>query len=370
VIETLFITTTRADYGILSNLIKIFHHNNEVFKILVSGTHLNEEYGLSLSEIKMDYSSYLLTVDILSGKVPLWDEIKNIYNEFPQILKELNPKKVIVLGDRYEIFHITSICLFLNIPIVHFHGGELSEGAIDDILRHSITKMSNLHFVSSNVHKLRVMQLGEDENSVFNFGSMSVNNIVDNFSNSNLTLEEYYNRDKIIVIYHPTTKSDMYINIFELIMKIKKTSDKKVLVFTPNNDPGRDLIYSQINQLEDVTIIKNLNYSQYLNILSSAYCIVGNSSSGIIEAPALRVPTINIGERQKNRTQLRSIINCKNIDEIKDALDIIGSSEFANEIINMTIPLYVKDGNYKIYDTLKKFEFTLQKKFWDMEIGK
>lgn len=362
----LFITTSRADYGILSCLIKIFQKNNENYGILVTGTHLSQKYGYSLASIQSDNVNIVDVIDIGSGKIEIYDEIQNIYKFLPSSLEKIQPKVIIILGDRYEMIPVAHIANLMHIPIIHFHGGEITHGAFDESFRHSLTKLSHMHFTSHLEYKERVIQLGENPINVYNYGSLSVNDIVSTYATLKLSKQKYLSRKNIIIIYHPVTNEEDDFSIIDLVFLMQSLSNKTLYFFTPNNDPGRDEIYDDLKSIKNLELVDNLTRSEYLTLLSNAYFIIGNSSSGIIEAPAFRVPTINIGNRQSGRLTSASIINCANIREIADAIEIISSSNFIAKVISMEIPYYKVNGNYKIYLEIKNnFPKSTKKYFYD-----
>lgn len=362
---TIFITTTRADFGILNHLISIYHYHNKDYGIIASGIHLNKEYGYSYNEIIRHNYRNVRAINVNSGSIDIFSEIENVYHKFPKVLRELKPEKVVVLGDRYEIFSIVNICLLLNIPVVHFHGGELTEGAFDDNLRHCITKMSRLHFTISLEYMNRIIQMGENPDTVYCFGSLSVNYLYEKYGNSSLSKKEYLERKNIIVILHPETKTKRNFNIVEIIERIIKSVNKKIFVFLPNNDPGREIIYNQIKSLKNVNIVENMPYEDYIDLLSKSYFIIGNSSSGLIEAPVLKVPTINIGKRQKGRIETKSIINVAN-ENIESAIMKINNESFINSILTMKVPFYFPNGNELIFNTIESFNFKKNYSFYDV----
>lgn len=348
----LFISTSRADFGILSNLVAKF--KNEKFKILFTGTQYNIFDDKSV-EYKYD------KINIGSENNNLFNEVSELFIKISNYFIKNKPDIIIILGDRYELFYIASIAHILRIKIVHLHGGEITNGAIDDAFRHSISKFAHLHFVTHDKYKNRLQNMGESPNSIFNFGSLSVQNIIENYY-VHYTYKEYMKKDTCLVIYHPQTiLSDYQIDIKDIIQLLIK-SGFKLYIFTPNNDPGSNLIKNSINDLKynkHCTIINNLNQNDYLLLLRSCKFIIGNSSSGIIEAPNLKIPTINLGYRQKNRLpeKVLSIINCYNLNDVRNALNLIKTEQFYNDIMDSDFLFYKKNTSENIYKKIIEFEY-------------
>jgi UDP-hydrolysing UDP-N-acetyl-D-glucosamine 2-epimerase len=320
-----FITSSRADYGLLSNLIlKIKKRKKLKLEILVTGSHLSKKKGYTVAEIIKDGF-------FLGHKILLNNNVNNsINNQISETIKKINlslkkikPNLVVVLGDRFEIFAAVIATFFLKIPIAHIHGGEVTEGAFDDNIRHAITKFSSLHLVSADAYKKRVIQLGENPKDVYNFGSLGVENIKKIKFASKQDLEKEYRfkfrKYNILITLHPETfqKNSKYIYEFMKAMyEINKFKDFFFFFTGTNLDPHSKKISNLFRifckkNSDNSVYIESLGKKNYLSLLKYVDLIVGNSSSGIIEAPSLKTKTLNVGNRQLGRLQSKSVFNCK-----------------------------------------------------------
>ena len=321
-----FVTSTRADYGIQQNLIRLFKNDKEIdTHIIVTGTHLLKKFGNTLDEIKKDGFRISKKINILDYKNS--DKPKSIINttslavkKLGNALSQLKPSIVILLGDRYEIFATAIAASFLKIPICHFHGGEITIGVIDEFIRHSITKMSSLHFTANREYQKRVIQLGEHPKSVFCVGGMGIDlisntkTITRNKLKKILKIDNF--RSKIFVItFHPVTLENNTSKIhFNNILNAINTFQDTTFIFTyPGADMYGNIIINLINKFvansKNAFAFKSLGRRNYFSLLKTANLVIGNSSSGITEVPYFKIPTINVGERQNGRTMAKSIIN-------------------------------------------------------------
>lgn len=248
---------------------------------------------------------------------------------------EKRPDVLIVLGDRYEIFSVVQAALFHKIPIAHIHGGEVTEGAVDESMRHAITKMSNIHFTSSDIYKKRVIQLGESPERVFNIGYLSVEAIKNTELLSKNELSEIFNidfnNDVFLITFHPETSNwTDNLDVIKNIISSAETFNSKLVITKSNADEGgirlNEYLDSYARKNKDRVVVReNLGSKKYYSVMNQSKVVIGNSSSGIIEAPVFGVPTVNIGDRQKGREKAQSIIDCE-IDKgsivaaIKEAL--------------------------------------------------
>ena len=281
---------------------------------------------------------------------------------------------------RYEIFSFAVSCLFLNIPIAHIFGGELTQGAFDDTIRHSISKMSMFHFVSNEKYRKRVIQLGEDPKRVFNVGGISVDNVLNSKKLNRLDIEKKLNfkffEKNILVTFHPETlELQNTIRNFKIILNSLQKIKNTLFIFTyPNADTNNTDISKMIEKFvyNNTTIsisFKNLGRVLYLSILQEVDCILGNSSSGILEAPALKTPTINMGERQSGREMASSIIRCKyNSTSIINSIKKIKSENFLKKLISINNPYGNGGSSNKIYSIVKKISLPTSNKkiFFDL----
>jgi GDP/UDP-N,N'-diacetylbacillosamine 2-epimerase (hydrolysing) len=381
------ITSSRADYGILKPLIEKLSNDSEISLLLVAtGMHLCSEFGYTYREIEADGFSLYKKIDIqLSSDSPVGmsKTMGMALICFAEFFEENRPNLLVVLGDRYEIAGVCCAAVNRQIPVAHLHGGELTEGAVDDKYRHAITKMSSLHFVAAETYRKRVIQLGEDPQTVFNVGAMGVENIK---SISLLRLDElekdlYFplkNREYAVVTFHPLTleHNTGAEHIRELQNALDEFPEINFIITKSNSDAGG----REINRLWDeygtarknCLVVASLGAKRYLSALQYASMMIGNSSSGIIEGPASRIPTINIGDRQKGRIMTGSIICCNPqkgaiVQAIKQALTP-QFQKLAKEVVNP-----YGDGNTSskimdiIRDQLGKNRIDIKKKFYDIE---
>lgn len=353
-----FITSSRADYGLLYPLLKKIKSNPRLqLSIVVTGSHLSKEYGSTYKEIIKDAFTISKKVTINlddNSNQGIARAMGQVLDTMPSVLKSLKPELVIVLGDRFEIFASVCAAYILKIPIAHIAGGETTEGAYDEAFRHSITKMSQLHFTSTEVYRKRVIQLGEQPNRVYNVGSLSADSIKllklmnkDDIENKYKIKFKKYN---YLITYHPTTLDTNTFKNFDNLLNVLSKMTDSLLIFTKSNcDTGGRSINRKIDQFvanhqENTCSFTSCGSLFYLSLMSHVDAVVGNSSSGIVEAPLLKIPTINIGNRQKGRLRTRSIIDClPDINSIKSSIDTTRSKEFKKNIQNMKCPY--GDGN-------------------------
>ena len=337
------VTTTRADYGLLHPVIKGFSKlEDEAFKLIliVTGTHLVEKFGYTVSEIENDgfRIDYRIKTAMNSGSnQEIAENISTVITEFTKVFEAEKPDGVMILGDRYEMLGVATASLITSSPILHISGGDTTEGAIDEYIRHALTKMSYLHFTTNEISKKRVIQMGEEPERVFNVGSTSIDNILNEklltkekaLESIGLTADKY-----IICTYHPVTLSDSDgLKEVEVLAGILDKFVKKgyhIIITKANADLGG----SRINEFWDEVAAKNTGFSvfaslgrlRYLSLVKYASAVVGNSSSGIVEVPALKVPVINIGSRQKGRTRSKAVLEV-NLDD--DGRKLTEALEFA-----------------------------------------
>ena len=376
-----FITGSRADYGLLTPLMRLVKSDKYFnFQLIATGTHFSKRHGSTFKQIIKDKFKINFKINIKIGN----DQPENIcksmsiaIDKFSKAFKVLKPDLLILLGDRYEIFAASAAALVHQIPISHLHGGELTRGSIDDSFRHSITKMSNIHLVSNKKHAKRVIQLGENPKNVHVVGGFGVDLIgKTKFLKKGILRKELgikFKKKNIIVTYHPETviKSSPVKDFNEVLKAINKFKDIN-FIFTKSNS---DLQAIKINKMIDLHVKKNkkncysfesMGQSNFLSTLKIADCILGNSSSGILEAPSLKKPTINIGSRQKDRLQSKSIINVKPSSEsIIKAIKKIYSKDFKNKIQKTESPYGKAGASKKAFKILKNKNLE-EKKFFDI----
>lgn len=293
-------------------------------QILATGTHLEDSFGATRSYIEND--GFLIDAEVpleITADSPgeIAAAMARALSGSAVSLGQLLPDIVVLLGDRYEIMAVAQAALLLRIPVAHIHGGEVTEGAFDDALRHAITKISYLHFTAAEPYRQRVIQMGEHPDRVFNVGAVGLDNatILDLCDRSELSdaLGFKVDGDFFLITYHPETLGDCnpVDALEELLSALETFPDYKLIVTGVNADPGHTAIASRLDEYaretpERVLLRHSLGQVNYLSAMSHCAAVIGNSSSGIIEAPLFSVPTINIGERQKGRLRAKSILDC------------------------------------------------------------
>lgn len=375
------VTGSRAEYGLLSGLMHAIKDDSELeLQVIATNMHLSPEFGLTYKNIEADGFTINKKVVMLLSSDTANATAKSVglgFIGFADAYEDLQPDMIVVLGDRYEIISAVSTALFYKIPVAHLHGGEITEGAYDDCIRHSITKMSHLHFTSTESYRNRVIQLGEDPKRVFNVGAPGIENIkrVPLLSKAELeaSLDGFSLGDKyLMVTYHPVTleNSTASEQIVHLLEALDKYPDYQVIFTLPNSDTDGRVIIQLINQYvskqsDRCVAYPSLGLKRYLSALKYAKAVVGNSSSGIIEVPSFGIPTLNIGDRQKGRLAADSVVNCgTSKEEILEGLEKVLHSEFQN-IVN---PYEGKNTTADILHVLKSYplEGLIQKSFYNL----
>ena len=323
------ITGSRAEYGLLFPLLKAIEKNtNFILQIVATGMHLSPEFGLTYSEIEKDGFKIDEKVEMLLSSdtdVGIAKSTGLGMIGFADTFNRLKPDLVVILGDRFEIYAAVTTAYFAKIPIVHLHGGELTEGSTDEGLRHAITKMAYWHFTSTESYRNRVIQLGENPERVFNVGAIGIDNIKQielcskKWLENDLTLN--LNLPFLLITYHPVTldNNSAEEQFNELLKALLQFSNLQFIFTKPNADANGRIIIKLIDDFvkvnpEKSTAFTSLGQKRYLSLMKYAQAIIGNSSSGIIETPSLCVPTVNIGDRQKGRESAKSVINAQ-VDE-------------------------------------------------------
>ena len=320
-----FITGSRADYGILHYLMKKFHHDKKTkLQIIATNMHTSKKYGLTYKEILKDgfKINYKIKLPLISNKSKDVTKATGVaLIGLAKTLDKLKPNLIVVLGDRYEILAASFAALSARIPVAHIHGGEATFGVIDDSIRHSITKISNLHFVSTREYRKRVIQLGENPKNIYLVGSLGVERIKKIKLLKKNEFEKKINlipeNTTILFTYHPTMQSKAIEskNIKEILFSLKKLKKTRIIFTLPNSDANSDIIkknlinFSKKNK-KKYKVFKSMGSSLYLSAIKHSNLVLGNSSSGIIEAPSLATASVNIGDRQDGRVKGKSVINC------------------------------------------------------------
>lgn len=376
------ITGSRAEYGLLSGLMRAIKEDESLeLQVIATNMHLSPEFGLTYKEIERDGFFINKKVEMLLSSDTANATTKSVGLAtigFADAYEDLKPDMIVVLGDRYEILAAVSAALFYKIPVAHLHGGEITEGAYDDCIRHAITKMSHLHFTSTEEYRQRVIQLGEDPKRVFNVGAPGIENIkkVPLMDKKELesTLDGFTFNDKTILItYHPVTleNSTAEEQIQNLLSALNEYPDIKIIFTLPNSDTDGRVIIRLINEYvskhqEKAIAYPSLGLKRYLSALQFVKAVVGNSSSGIIEVPSFGIPTLNIGDRQKGRIAADSVLNCDTSKkDILEGLDKVLNSGHT-EIHN---PYEGKNTTEDILHVLKTYpiEGLIQKTFYNLK---
>lgn len=366
-------TGGRQEYGILRPLLQELKNSKKIdLKIVAAGMHLSNEFGLTYKEIIKDgFKIYDKIETILSSDTPvsISKSMGILMNSFSETLQRLKPDFLVLLGDRYETFSAATCAFVAKIPIVHIQGGEKTIGAFDDGFRHSITKMSNFHFVYHEDYKNRVIQLGEDPKKIFNYGGLNIDSIKKTKLLKKKVLYDFYglknlNQKLILVTFHPVTlekdNSKIYmLNIFNFLKKFKKNY---TIIFTKTNadTQGRiinNLIDSYVQLNKNSLAFKSLGQVRYLSTLKYCEFVIGNSSSGIIETPYFKKKTIDIGTRQEGRIKPLNIVNSDyDTNSLLIAYRKISSPKFDKKIKTMKNPFDKQNTSKKICSQLEKLK--------------
>lgn len=383
------VTATRAEYGLLRPLLFRLKKNTDVeLQLVVTGSHLSEKFGGTYKEIEADgfeeYSKIFIPLDD-DSKIGMAVATGAATEKFAELFGKIYPDMVVILGDRYEMLGVATAAHLLGIPIAHLSGGDVTESAIDDAVRHCITKFSQLHFPGCEQSRMRIIQMGEQPETVFNVGEPGVENalnmqLLDRKELSDFVSFEGIMHDYSIVTFHPVTMEDNTETqqVSELIRAIDHFPDMNYVITMANADAGGRAI-NEIWQKEkkrhsNWLVVSSLGVLRYLSAVKYAKAVIGNSSSGIVEAPSLGVPTVNIGDRQKGRMTAESVISCSHrYDDIINSLNIVFSNDFQEKAKHVYSPF--GDGNTSeliekhILDYLSNNHRTLEKHFYDIDFS-
>lgn len=377
------VTATRAEYGILSPVIRELRRweNNDLkVEMIVTGTHLSEKYGMTINEIRERIDHKISILVKSDTELNISENQAEVLIKFTQLFMEEHYNAVVLLGDRYETLAIAIAAGNTRTPIFHICGGDTTEGALDEWIRHSITKISYLHFTTNEESRRRVIQLGEAPDRVFNFGSTSIDNIL---SVADMGKEEALNSLGLsdlryaLCTYHPVTMESGNVEeqIYQFLEAIKAFPELEFIVTKSNADQGgariNDILDEEENIIKNLHVFTSLGVRRYLSLMKHAEFVLGNSSSGIIEAPAFHVATVNIGDRQKGRLQSESVINCKpDKNSIIKAIRVALSDEYRS-ICKAVVSPY-GEGHAaeriaeKVVATVMADKINLKKKFFDL----
>lgn len=379
------LTATRAEYGLLKPIIKKLKKIDKFdVRIAATGMHLSQEFGMTYKEIEADGNIIDEKIEILlssDSETAISKSMGLAMLSFADYFERLKPDMLIVLGDRYEVMAVCCAASNMRIPIAHLCGGETTEGAVDECFRHSITKMSYLHFTGTEEYRRRVIQLGEDPNRVFNFGSLGVEIIQETklLTKEELEASIQFKLDRPfgVVTFHPVTLEEGQVEqqCKALLEVCAKQKDMKFIFTKANADAGGRIINRLLEEYVEVydngVLFSSLGMLRYLSTVSYSEMVIGNSSSGIAEVPAFKIPTINIGDRQKGRIQAASVITCEPTKfEIENAFEKARNKEFRASLKNMENPYgngQASENIVKVIETfLKNKNINLKKKFYDI----
>ena len=379
------VTSTRAEYGLLYWLLKEIKADSELkLQLIVTGMHLSPEFGLTYKEIEKEFKIDK-KIEILSSSHTSLDicaEMARVYEKFAPALAELKPDILVLLGDRYEIFGVAGVASIMQIPIAHIHGGETTQGAFDEAFRHSITKMSHIHFAATNEYANRIIQLGEEPSRVFNIGGTSIENIKklnllnkDEFEKS---IKFKLAKKNILITFHPATleNSGAREQFNELLNALDELEETNFIFTKANSDTDGDVINKMIDEYvsensQKAVAFASLGQLRYLSAIKFVDIVLGNSSSGLLEVPSFKKTTINIGDRQKGRARASSVIDVRpDKEEILATMKRAYSKEFEQTLKDTINPYDGGNPSKKMVKILKetKLDGILKKKFYDVKI--
>ena len=379
------ITGNRAEYGLMSRVMQFIKEDADLqLQIIATNMHLSVEYGETYKEIEADGFVIDKKVPILSSSDTANATAKSVGTGvigFADAYEDLQPNMIMVLGDRYEILAAVSTALFYKIPVVHLHGGEITEGAYDDAIRHAITKMSHLHFTSTEEYRKRVIQMGENPETVYYVGALGCDNIrqISLMDKEELekSLDFVLDRNTILVTFHPVTMetNTAQAQFKELLSAIDTFNDLRVIFTMPNSDTDGRIIMELIKEYvaknpEKAIWFTSLGMKRYLSVLQYIGAVVGNSSSGIIEVPSFHIPTLNIGDRQKGRIAAASVLHCLPVEnDIKEKLAIIIKSGYIEDLKGVINPYNKPNTAQEIVRIIKEnADISATKKFYDIDV--
>ncbi len=382
------VTSTRAEFGLLAPIIKKlreYESDDLRVELIVTGTHLFQEYGMTVNEIKEQAIriDHEIRIPVASNNgTDIANNQAEAIIQFARLFMTEKYNAILLLGDRYEIFAVAIAASDTRTPIFHISGGDVTEGAIDDCIRHSITKMSYLHFTTNEISRKRVIQLGENPERVFCYGSTSIDNII---SVADMTKRQamdsvgIQNERFAICTYHPVTLEDDNIQkcMSDFLSAIKHFSDIDFIVTKSNADQGgaeiNRILDNAEKRISNLHVFSSLGTRRYLSLMRYALFVMGNSSSGIVETPVFHIPTVNIGDRQKGRVQTKSIINCQSdYNSIICAIEKALSDDMREVCLSVISPY--GDGNAAEKIAQKSIEainrpINLKKSFYNLEVS-
>tara|TARA_B100001996_G_scaffold60872_2_gene43586 strand:+ start:319 stop:1491 length:1173 start_codon:yes stop_codon:yes gene_type:complete len=378
------VTSSRADYGLLKSVISCLDSDPKFnLQLIATGMHLLPKFGNTYKEIETDGFKIDYKIKMLLNSDTAEAIIKSMGKgsiNFADVLVKIKPDLIIVLGDRFEILTVVSSALIASIPIAHLHGGESTEGLIDEAIRHSITKMSHLHFVATENYRKKVIQLGEQPNRVFNVGGLGVDRIKNTKLLNKKEIEKILNfkfaNKNLLVTFHPVTleKNNEESHFKQLLLALKLLKDTNIIFTLPNADKNGQIIIKLIKNFvrknSNAKSFSSLGQLNYLSCIQFIDGVIGNSSSGLLEIPTFKKGTINIGERQKGRVQASSIINCRpEKRSIELAIKKLYSKKFKLQLRKTINPYGNGGATKKIIKVIKNFNLDgiLKKEFYNLD---
>jgi len=377
------VTGSRADYGLLRWVMQEIKDNPELtLQLIVTGMHLSADFGLTYEEIEADgFVSDRNVVALTNDDSPVGvaKSIGNALAGCAEAFRDLGPDVVVVLGDRFEIFAAACAAHVARIPLAHLHGGESTSGAFDEAMRHSITKMSQIHFVATKEYRERVIQLGESPSKVFEVGGLGIDSITNlkllSREELEASLQIKFSKKNLLVTFHPVTlEEDTGISqMKELLSALSELKDTSIIFTMPNADVGGEkimkLIKNYISQNVNAHSFISLGQRRYLSCIANVDAVIGNSSSGLIEAPSFKKGTINIGDRQLGRSQSASVINCQpDKNSITAALERVYTVDFQESLAEAINPYGEGGASVKVVEILSTISLDgiLKKTFHDL----
>lgn len=380
------LTATRSEYGLLSPIIHALQKCGEFeVRVVVTGAHLSPEFGLTYQEIEKDGIQIDRKIEILlSADTPsaISKSMGMALIGFADYFAERRPDALVVLGDRYETLAVCCAAMNERIPIIHLYGGETTEGAVDEVIRHAITKLSFLHLTSTEEYRRRVIQLGEDPERVFTVGAIGIENAIKMPLLSKEELESELNfklsSPYAVITFHPVTleNNSAESQCKELMKALERHSEMNYIITKANADADGRIINKLLDDFalmhENVAVFESLGAVKYLSALKYADMAIGNSSSGLLEMPSFKIPTVNIGDRQKGRLKAESVIDCVPSEmSISQAIDRASSEAFKRKCRTVKNPYGDGDTSSKVVDAIRRMMgcgIDLKKKFYDIEV--
>lgn len=376
--KILFVSSSRADFGLMRDVIIETQKINKKTFLMVTGSHLSNSFGNTFSEIKKYKIKNIIKKKLLDSNFNdsnVSSYVAKSINLTSEVIIKKKPDVLVLLGDRYELLGSAIAAMTFRVPIAHIHGGEVTEGAYDDSIRHSITKLSHLHFPIHERYKNRLIQMGENPNSIFNYGGLGAHSILNTKLMHKNEIEKYLKinlKKKIVLVtFHPVTleKNRSEYQIKNLIKFLNTLEDSTIIITSSNFDSENQVIkreFIRFLKKKKAYYFNSLGNKIYISLLKIAYLVVGNSSSGVLETPYFATKTINIGSRQKGRIISKNIVNCqydfKSI--VKAYLKIKKKSKTKSNIF------LKKNTPNKIAKKILSFKYNLKKEFYDLKKNK